>query len=101
MHQPGIIGYHREKTWPRFRACSVARKRLPGWIGYLAGNHWEMLRSILQLYQAITTVQLGDGHSTLLCTNVWIGEDSLADRFTRLFIHCTKKGGNSPQGPDF
>jgi phosphodiesterase/alkaline phosphatase D-like protein len=38
--------------------------------------------------------QLFSGHcqkKTLFWTDVWIGEDTLADRFTRLFSHCTKK----------
>lgn len=46
-------------------------------------------------------VQLGDGHSTLFWTNVWIGEDSLADHFHVTIHPLHKKGGNSPQGPDF
>ena len=28
------------------------------------GTHWDLLRSLLPLYQAITTIQLGDGRST-------------------------------------
>jgi hypothetical protein len=59
--------------------------------GDLAGNHWDMLRSLLPLYQAITTVQLGDGHSTLFWTDVWIGDDAFANRFPSLFSRCTMK----------
>jgi hypothetical protein len=32
--------------------------------GDLHGEHWEVLRSILPLYQAITTVTIGDGRNT-------------------------------------
>lgn len=33
--------------------------------GDIQGAHWEMLRSTLPLYQQITTIVMGDGHSTL------------------------------------
>ena len=56
------------------------------------GHHWELLKSLLPLYQALTTVQLGDGRSTLLWTNVWTGDEALEDRFPRLFSHCINKG---------
>ena len=56
------------------------------------GHHWELLKSLLPLYQALTTVQLGDGRSTLLWTDVWTGDEALEDRFPRLFSHCINKG---------
>lgn len=55
------------------------------------GHHWELLRSLLPLYQAMTTVQIGDGRGTLFWTDVWAGEDSLAERFPRLYTHCTSQ----------
>jgi hypothetical protein len=55
------------------------------------GTHWELLRSLLPLYQAITTVQLGDGKSTSFWSDAWFEDDALADRFPRLYSHCTKK----------
>jgi hypothetical protein len=55
------------------------------------GSHWELLRSLLPLYQALTTVQLGDGRSTSFWSDVWFEDDAFADRFPRLFSHCTKK----------
>ena len=55
------------------------------------GNHWDLLSSILPLYQAITTVCVGDGRATSFWKDVWIGDDALADRFPRLFTHCTNK----------
>jgi hypothetical protein len=41
------------------------------------------------VYQAITTVSLGDGATTYFWFDVWWGEDSLADRFPALLTHCT------------
>lgn len=54
------------------------------------GTHWDLLRSLLPLYQALTAVQLGDGKSTSLWSDVWFEDDALTDRFPRLFSHCTK-----------
>jgi hypothetical protein len=34
--------------------------------GELAGPHWAALRELLPLYQAITTVQLGNGAQHIL-----------------------------------
>ena len=45
--------------------------------GDLHGDHWETLRAIIPLYQAITSVMLGDGkctslsHCTLKQASVW------------------------------
>jgi hypothetical protein len=52
------------------------------------GHHGDLLRSLLPLYQAITTVELGAGKTTLFWTDVWTGDDALEDRFPRLFSHC-------------
>jgi hypothetical protein len=46
---------------------------------------------LLPLYQAITTVQIEDGSTTLFWHDVWNGEDALSDRFPRLYSHCTRK----------
>ncbi|CAN6212194.1 unnamed protein product [Urochloa humidicola] len=48
------------------------------------------MRALLPIYQAITTVHLGDGRSTSFWHDVWDGDDSMADRFPSLFIHCKK-----------
>ena len=56
--------------------------------GNLHGQHWDMLRSILPIYQAITTVTLADGSTTSFWHDVWEGEDSMAERFPQLFSHC-------------
>lgn len=55
------------------------------------GHHWELLRSILLLYQALTTVQLEDSRSTSFWSGVWTGDDALSDSFPRLFGHFVKK----------
>jgi hypothetical protein len=47
--------------------------------GNLFGHHWDVLRSLLPLYRAITTVTLKNGTST----SFW-HDDSLADRFPEL-----------------
>lgn len=59
--------------------------------GDLQGNHWEVLRSLLPLYQAITTVIIGDGADTSFWNDVWHEDEALADRFPALYSHCTKK----------
>jgi hypothetical protein len=67
--------------WVRQRASIATMK------GDLQGEHWEVLRSILPLYQAITTVKLGDGKSTSFWMDVWYGDDALADTYPALFSH--------------
>lgn len=47
-----------------------------------------MLRTLLPLYRAITTVQLGDGCNTSFWHDVWSGDDSMAERFPELYTHC-------------
>ena len=62
--------------------------------GELRGHHWEVLRSLLPLYQAIKTVTLGNGKSTSFWNDVWFGDesdDAIADRFPALYSHCTQK----------
>lgn len=59
--------------------------------GQCLGHHWDLLRSLLPLYQALTTVQLGDGRSTLLWSDVWAGDESFEERFPRLFSHCINR----------
>lgn len=55
------------------------------------GHHWEILSSLLPLYQAITSVKLEDGRSTLFWTDVWWEDETFEDRFPRLFSHCSNK----------
>ena len=60
--------------------------------GELHGDHWQTLRSIIPLYQAITTVQVGDGKCTSFWYDVWNDSDeALADRFPALLSHCSSK----------
>jgi len=65
------------------------------------GSHWDMLRSILPLYQAITTVALGNGRSTLFWIDVWNDDEALADRFPALFSQCTQKEASVSQAIHF
>ena len=51
-------------------------------------DHWAMLRSLLPIYRAITTVILGDGASTSFWHDVWYGDDPMADKFPELYSHC-------------
>jgi hypothetical protein len=78
-------------SWIKQRA-DIANMRCEG-----LGQHWELLRSLLPLYQALTTVQLGDGRTTLFWSDVWTGDDALADRFPRLYSHCKLKDSTVQQ----
>jgi len=69
--------------------------------GDLQGSHWDMLRSILPLYQAITTVALGNGRSTLFWIHVWNDDEALADRFPALFSQSTQKEASVSQAIHF
>jgi len=71
--------------WVHSRASLVTLK------GDIHGEHWEALRSLLPLYQAITTVKIGNGTSCSFWLDVWHGDEALADRFPALFSHCTAK----------
>jgi hypothetical protein len=59
--------------------------------GDLHGDHWHTLKAIIPLYQAITTVTVGDGKCTSFWYDVWNGDETLADRFPALLSHCTLK----------
>lgn len=59
--------------------------------GELDGPHWRALRALLPLYQAITTVGLGDGATTSFWFDVWLDDDCLADRYPALLTHCIDK----------
>ena len=56
--------------------------------GDLQGHHWEALRELLPLYRAITTISIGNGRNTSFWHDVWLGDESLADRFPLLLSHC-------------
>jgi len=85
IHRLHCANYSAWATWIRQRANLASLK------GDLRGHHWEMLRTLLPLYQAITTVSLGNGKSTSFWNDVWVGDDALADRFPALFSHGTQK----------
>lgn len=69
--------------------------------GDLHGHHWDMLRSILPLYQALTTSVVKDGSSTTFWNDVWYMDEAFADRFLAIYSHCIRKGlskrGNTVQ----
>jgi len=71
-------------NWIREHVC------LANLEGDIQGNHWELMRELLPLYQAITTVQLGDGKSTSFWHDVWAGDESIAEQFPALYSHCRK-----------
>jgi hypothetical protein len=77
-----------DSSWARWvqRNASIASLT-----GDLHGQHWEMLRSLLPIYRAITTVILGDGLTTSFWHDVWHGEDSMAERFPQLLTHCQNR----------
>jgi hypothetical protein len=50
-----------------------------------------VLRSLLPLYQAITSVTIDSGDSTSFWFDVWHGDEALADRFPILFSHCRNR----------
>jgi hypothetical protein len=62
--------------------------------GDLHGDHLQVLRTLLPLYQAITTVSLGDGKARSFWSDVWCADEALADVYPALFSHCTKKNAN-------
>jgi hypothetical protein len=59
--------------------------------GDLGGHHWEALRTLLPLYQAVTSVSIGNGQQTSFWYDAWANDEALVDRFPYLFSHCVKK----------
>lgn len=59
--------------------------------GDIHGDHWHTLRSLLPLYQAITTVSIGDGRTCSFWSDVWLGYEALADVYLALYSHCNSK----------
>ena len=57
--------------------------------GDLVGDHWKTLQDLLLLYQAITSVVLGDGRNCSFWFDVWLGNECMAERFPELLTHCT------------
>ncbi|CAN6231623.1 unnamed protein product [Urochloa humidicola] len=52
-------------TWVREHVCLATME------GTLEGSHWASMRALLPLYQAITTVCLGNGENTSFWMDVW------------------------------
>ena len=59
--------------------------------GDLGGPHWDSLRTLLPIYQAVSTSTVGDGCSTNFWHDAWHGEDDLATKLPALFSHCVKQ----------
>jgi hypothetical protein len=59
--------------------------------GDVHGDHWHTLRQLLPLYQAITSVDIGNGKSTSFWDDVWLGDEALADRYPLVLSHCNFK----------
>ncbi|AQK39484.1 TUB-transcription factor 14 [Zea mays] len=72
-------------AWARAN-CNVATLE-----GDVHGMHWNNLRAVLPIYQAITTSVVGNGHNTNFWHDAWCGEDDLATRLPALYSHCLAK----------
>lgn len=53
-------------------------------------NHWEVLKALLPAYRCITKIQIGDGATTAFWWDSWLGEASLATRFSCFLSHCSQ-----------
>ena len=69
-------------NWVRQHICLASLE------GDIEGQHWRTLRELLPLYQAITSVCIGNGRSTTFWQDVWHGDESFAERFPALYSHC-------------
>ncbi|KAJ1278642.1 hypothetical protein BS78_04G094500 [Paspalum vaginatum] len=61
-------------TWVR------AHVNLATMEGRVFGTHWDTLRALLPIYQAITSSEIGDGRNTDFWHDAWNGQDDLASR---------------------
>jgi hypothetical protein len=52
---------------------------------------------MLPLYQALTSVTIGNGKGTTFWLDAWHLDDSMADKFPALFIHCANKTASVQQ----
>jgi len=64
------------------------RVNLASFDGDLLGHHGGVLKELLPVYQAITTVAIGDGRTTSFWHDVWAGDESLAEKLPALHSHC-------------
>jgi len=71
-------------TWVRQHTC------LASLTGDLQGAHWDSMRSLLPLYQAVTTVTVGDGQSTSFWHDIWFEDECFSERFHVLHSHCKR-----------
>lgn len=59
--------------------------------GEIRGCHWDTLRALLPIYQAISSSQVGDGCSTDFWHDAWSGPDDLSTAFPALYSHCIRQ----------
>lgn len=50
-------------------------------------DHWDVLKSLLPTYRAVTTAEVHDGRGTTFWLDAWNGDDDLATSFPALFSH--------------
>ncbi|TVU23691.1 hypothetical protein EJB05_26070, partial [Eragrostis curvula] len=80
LHRPG------ESSWAQWVHEHADVSSLTG---DLDGSHWSMLRQLLSVYQAITTVKLGNGRSRSFWNDWWLPVGRLAELFPALASHAT------------
>ncbi|TVU23656.1 hypothetical protein EJB05_26035, partial [Eragrostis curvula] len=62
--------------------------------GDVDGDHWTALRSLLPVYQSITTVQIGNGRSTAFWEDNWLDDCALNVSYPALFTHVYRPGAS-------
>lgn len=72
-------------SWARLHTCLASLD------GDIYGNHWDILKMLLLLYQAATSVTIGNGERTSFWYDAWADDEALVDRFSALYSHCVKK----------
>jgi len=85
LHWLHTAGSSSWAIWVRSQVCLATLK------GELVGEHWEVLRSLLPTYRAVTTSVVQDGRGTSFWHDAWCGEDDLATRFPVLLSHVKEQ----------
>ncbi|GJN04982.1 hypothetical protein PR202_ga22568 [Eleusine coracana subsp. coracana] len=63
---------------------------IPSMDGHMAGQHCDMLRELLPMYQHLTTVDVGDGATSSFWRDDRLQLGQLSDNLPALFSHCSK-----------
>jgi hypothetical protein len=85
LHHPA------QSSWAQWAGQRVSLADLQGEVW---GEHWTALRSLLPAYQAITTADVGNGHSTSFWNDRWLGDKPLALTYPSLFTHSKDTGAS-------